>query len=166
MSLRYEGKPTALLPRHHLPSRGTGERVRVARHRARTGYVLGLTVLLVIYVGSLVSPWLDGQGWRPGLTYALAGLGWMTAVIAYRTADHLPTKARDRLRVLAAQTLLVYVGGVAIEAMWDAKLDDVPLIISLVVLVTLPMAGEALAIRVKHAEADAAEAGCYSQRGV
>jgi len=125
--------------------------VRVGRHRARTtGYALGLTALLVMYVGSLVSPWLDGQGWRPGLTYALAGLGWITAMIAYRTADHLPTEARDRLRVLAAQTFLVYYGGVAIDAMWDAKLGDVPLIISLVVLVTLSMAGEALAIRVGH----------------
>ncbi len=140
--------------------------MRVARHRVRTGYALGLTALLVIYVGSSVSPWLDGQGWRPGLTYALAGLGWIMAMIAYRTADHLPTEARDRLRVLAVQTLLVYVGGLVIEAMWDAKLGDVPLSISLVVLVTLTMAGEALAIRVKHAEADAAEAGRHSQRGV
>jgi len=123
------------------------------QHRARTGgYALGVSAMLFIYVGGFVSTVLNGPGWREGVVHLLFLAGVMAGLIAYRTADHLPAEDRDRLRVLAAQVLALTLAGSVAELMWEAKVGDLPVVLTLTLVVTWTLGAEALAIRFKHAE--------------
>ena len=75
--------------------------------------------LLLIYLGSTAQPWFHG-GWCAAATFALAGLGFVVAMLVkHVTPQHRHTpEDRNRLDVLTLQALAAFLMGWTVDAIW------------------------------------------------
>jgi hypothetical protein len=111
-----------------------------------------MAALLLIYIGATVQPLLrDPICWRDSVSFALAGLGFVIAIlIRASTPQHRHgVQDRQRLDVLATQCGAAYAVGIVTELVWDSDTVGPPVIISLTAVLTCTIAAESLVIHIR-----------------